>query len=180
MLNKILQSPLLRVAARFGAISGVLVMIFIVSLYYMEKHPYLINPFLDPRIPVIAVMLLFALKEIRDLHQSGTLYFGQGMVAGFVMTLVCAALSWMGIWVFATLEPGFVSEFIRLATEQTKSFSPEDIDRIGRETFEQGLAELKKADKYFMASRYFFQTFIISFFVSIIVSIVLRRTSVEV
>jgi len=179
MLNKIVQNPLLRVAFRFGVISGILVMIFVVSLYYMEKHPYLVNPFLDPRIPVLAVMLLFALKEIRDLHQSGTLYFGQGMAAGFVMTLVCAVLAWIGIWSFATIEPGFVSEFIRLATEQTLTFSPEDIDRIGKETFEQGLDELKRADKYFMASRYFFQTFIISFFVSIIVTIVLRKVPVE-
>ena len=169
-------SPLVRVGVRYGVIGAVLCVGFMIALYYMGKHPFLINPFVDPRIPVFAVMMLFFLKELRDFHQGGTLYFWQGMIGGFLFTLVCAMLCWLGILAFATLDPAFVSSYISLALTQTKSFSPEDIDRIGKEVFAQSLEELRNADRYFMASRYFFQSFIISFFVSIIVSIVLRRT----
>jgi len=90
-----------------------------------------------------------------------------------------ARLCWAGIVGFATLVPDFVHNFVELAEEQTKNFSAEDINRIGKETFEQSLKELKQADRYFMAQRYFFQTYIISFFLSIIISVVLRRTPKE-
>lgn len=176
MLNKFLSSPFLRVASRYGALSGALVLVFVVSMFYMDTHPFLVNPFLDPRVPVLAIMLFFGLKEFREDYQSGQLYFGQSMVLSFLVTLVCAALCWLGILGFASLVPEFVTGFIQLATEQTKLFTPEDIDRIGKETFQQSLDELKRADKYYMAGRYFFQTFIISFFVSIILSVILRRT----
>jgi hypothetical protein len=83
----------------------------------------------------------------------------------------------MGLLGFATFDPQFVADFISQATEQTKAFSPEDIQRIGKELFDQSLQELQKADKYYMARRYFVQTFIISFFVSVIVTVIVRRTS---
>lgn len=176
MLSKIFTAPLVRVGLRYGVIGAVLCVGFVIVLYYMGKHPFLINPFVDPRIPVYAVMLLFMLKEVRDFHQGGTLYFWQGMIGGFLFTVVCALLCWLGIVAFATTDPGFVSGFVSLALDQTKAFSADDINRIGKETFAQSLEELAQADRYFMASRYFFQSFIISFFVSIIISIILRRT----
>ena len=179
MASTFLKSPIVRVAFRYGAISGGLVLVFVLTMYYMDKHPFLVNPFLDPRIAVLGFMLFFGLKELRDYYQSGSLYLGQGMVTAFLITLVCAALCWCGIVAFASLDENFVASFISQATEQTRSFTTEDIDRIGKEAFEQSLAELQKADKYFMAGRYFFQTFVISFFISLIVSVILRRAPVE-
>jgi hypothetical protein len=179
MWNKFIASPIVRVALRYGAISGALVLVFLLSMYYMDKHPFLVNPFLDPRVPVLGLMLFFGLKELRDYYQSGALFFGQGMVTAFLVTVLCASISWCGIVGFASLDENFVSSFITQTTEQTKLFTTEDIERIGRTAFEQSLTELQKADKYFMAGRYFFQTFIISFFISLIVTVILRRTPVE-
>lgn len=175
MLNKILGSPVLRITVRYGTIGAGLTMLFVISMYYMDVHPFLVNPFLDPRIPVLVIMLSFALKEYRDDYQGGALYFGQSMVLCFLITVMLALLCWAGIVGFATWVPDFVDKFVALAEEQTKTFSAEDINRIGKETFEQSLRELKQADKYFMARRYFFQTYVISFFISIIISVVLRR-----
>lgn len=179
MLNNILSSPLTRIAVRYGALTAVLLMVFVVSMYYMDTHPFLVNPFLDPRIPVFAIMLSFALKEYRDDYLGGSLFFGQSMVLSFLLTLIAASLCYVGILLFAMLEPALVSSFVKLAEEQTKAFSAEDIDRIGKETFEQSLRELKQADGYFLAGRYFFQSYIISFFISVIVSVILRRTPKE-
>ena len=179
MLKKIMSSPLVNVGVRYGAISAVLCMAFLISLYYMGKHPFLINPFVDPRIPVFGSMLFFALRETRDYHQGGTLYFWQGMIEAFLFTLVCATLCWAMLLAFATLVPTFVTSFVSMALEQTKGFAQGDIQRIGEETFKRSLEELKQVDRYFMASRYFFQSFIISFFISIIVSVIVRQTPVE-
>lgn len=168
-------SPLVKVAFRYGVIGAFLCMGFVCTLYYLDRHPFLINPFVDPRVPVFAVMLFFGLKEVREYYLGGTLYFWQGMIGSFLFTLVCASLCWLMLIAFATVEPGFVQRFVTQAIEQTKAFSAEDIDRIGRGTYEQTIQELEKADRYFMASRYFFQSFILSFFISLIISVVLRR-----
>jgi hypothetical protein len=101
------------------------------------------------------------------------------MIESFLFTLVCATLCWAMLLGFGTWVPEFVTSFVSLALEQTKGFAPEDIQRIGEETFKQSLEELKQADRYFIASRYFFQSFIISFFISIIVSVIVRRTPAE-
>jgi hypothetical protein len=170
------KSPLFSVALRYGAISGLLAMVFVISLYYMDKHPFLVSAFLDPRIVVLGFMLFFGLKELRDFYQSGSLYFAQGMVTSFLITLLCAVVCWAGILGFATLDEGFVRSFVSQATEQAKNISQEDIQRIGQDVFDKTMSELQKADKHFMAERYFFQTFIIGFFVSLVVTIVLRRT----
>ncbi len=177
MLGKILSSPLVRVAVRYGAVSAFLLLIFLITMFYTGRHPFLINLFLDPRFPVLGVMIFVGLRELRDYHLGGTLYFAQGMGTSFLLTFVCAVLCWAGLLVFATFDTRFVSEFITQATEQTRAFTPEDIQRIGKEAFDQSLRELQKADKFFMARRYFVQTFIISFFVSVIVTVVVRRTN---
>lgn len=168
--------PLLSVSLRYGSISGLLAMVFVITLYYMGKHPFLVSAFLDPRIAVLGLMLYFGLRELRDFYQSGALYFGQGMVTSFLATLLCAVICWAGIIGFATVDDGFVRSFVSQATEQAKMITPEDIKQIGQETFDRTLSELQKADKHFMAGRYFFQTFVIGFFVSLVVTIVLRRT----
>lgn len=175
MLNSVFNSPLAKVGIRYGAIAAVLTMGFVVSMYYMDRHPFLMNPFLDFRIAVFGVLLYFALKEARVYYLDGALFFWQGMIGGFVFTVVCASLCWFMILLFATWQPRFVSSFIELAMTQAKSFPTEDIDRIGRNVYEQGLQELKNTDARFMASRYLVQSFIIGFFISIIISVVLRR-----
>lgn len=175
MFTKLIKSPLTVVGIRYGVIGSVLSMGFVISLYYLNRSPFLINPFLDPRIPVFVVMLLFMLKEVRDFYFGGTLFFWQGMIGGWVFTIVCASCCWFLILGFAALQPNVVGNFIAQALEQTQSFSSEDIERIGRETFDQSLQELKRTDMYFLANRYFFQSFIISFFISIIISVILRR-----
>ena len=86
MFNKLIESPLLLTGARYGAIGAVLCMVFLISLYNMGRNPFLINPFLDPRIPVYVVMLLFMLKEVRDFYFQGTLYFWQGMIGAMINT----------------------------------------------------------------------------------------------
>ena len=175
MLNNAINSPLVRVGIRYGLIAAVFCMGFVVSMYYMDKHPFLMNPFLDFRIPTFGVLIFFALKEAREFYYHGILYFWQGMVGAFILTFVCASACWLLLLLFAAWQPAFVSSFIDLAMTQARSFPEEDIERIGRSVYEQGLLELKNADGRFMAWRYFVQSFIISFFISIIISVVLRR-----
>lgn len=173
MFNRI--TPLVRVPLRYGLISGLIGFILLIALFYMDKHPLLVLPFFDFRIVIFSVFGVFALRELRDYYFDGLLFFWQGMIGCFILTFVFALSASGLLLIFTTWEPRFLSSFIQLSIDQAKTFTPEDIERIGRTNYEEGIARLQQSTGLFMARSYFFQSFIISFFISIIISVILRR-----
>lgn len=167
--------PLLRVTLRYGVVSGVIGFVIVLILYYTDHHPFLIPVFLDYRVVFFAIFFVFALREFRDFHNGGILYFWQGMIGTLTITVLFAIISSSAIYIFAKADPEFVESYISLSLTQVKSFSQDDIDRIGQDVYQAGIDSLKEADAYFLASRYFVQSFILSFFISIIISVILRR-----
>jgi hypothetical protein len=167
--------PLVGSPLRFGSIGGVVGFGLIVALYYMGTHPFLIPVYLDFRIVLFSVFLLFSLKELRDYYFAGRLYFWQGMVASFLLITVFAVIASGLMIAFAAWEPKFVSNYVEQFTEQARQFPPEVIDRIGKEQFEQNLATLPDTSPSDLALLYFWQCWIIGFFISIIISVILRR-----
>ena len=175
MLSKIFHSPFVRVPVRYGAIAAILCVGFVISIYYLGTHPLLINPYLDFRVPVFILLLFFSLKEIRDFYREGILYFAQGMIACFVFTFVFALIAGVLIWLICLLHPAFLSSYISGATEQIKSIPPDIIERIGKEELERNIKALPATNGVVLAIDYFGKSFIISFFISVIISVILRR-----
>ncbi len=170
-----LKNPLIRISFRYGLIAGLLGFALLVILYYLGRHPFVIPVFFDFRMILFALMAVFTLREFRDFYNEGILYFWQGMTGTFILTFFFALLSSLFLYVFASWEKNFVASFIELTLQQAKSYPAEDIERMGKATFEQGLKDIQGADALYLAKRYFFQSFIISFFISIIISVILRR-----
>ena len=170
-----LKNPLFRVSIRYGLAAGVIGFTLLVILYYVGRHPFVIPVFFDFRIILFALILVFSLRDFREFHNEGILYFWQGMMGSFALTFFFALVSSTLLFVFASWEKEFVSSFIELTLEQAKSYPAEDIERMGKATFEAGLKSIRDADALYLAKRYFFQSFIISFFISIIISVILRR-----
>lgn len=166
---------IMRVSIRYGLAMGVVGFILLMILYYTGNHPFLIPVFLDYRIVLFAIIYSFALKEIRDYYHGGILHFWQGMVSCLLMTLLFSLVASIGIYTFARYNTAFVESYIRLSMIQVKAFPEEEIERMGRDVYEAGITALKQANAYFLASRYLSQSFIISFFISIIISVILRR-----
>lgn len=160
---------------RYGLVSGVLGFIILLILFYTDHHPFLIPVFLDYRIIMFSIVFVFALREVRDYYQDGILHFWQGMMSSLLMTLSFTLVACSALYTFALAVPEFVTTYINLSFVQVKAFSADDIDRIGREVYEEGVKSLQEADAAFLASRYFVQSMIISFFISIIISVILRR-----
>ena len=167
--------PLVGVPLRYGIIGGVAGFVCLIALYYMNWHPFLVPVFFDFRIVLFSVFVVFSLRELREYFFEGLLFFWQGMIASFLFTFVFATIVSVLLLILTYLQPEFVTSFINLSLEQVKTYTTEDISRIGKENFELGIKSLQEADGVFMAKRYFFQCFIISFFISIIISVILRR-----
>lgn len=169
--------PLVGVPLRYGLIAGLIGSIFLIILYYIGNHPLLIFPFFDPRIILFIVFIFFSLKELRDYYFSGILYFWQGMISCFILALVFAILVSGMLTVFASAEPDFIHDYVVKFTERARANYPQEaIERIGKEQFEQNLRDLPKtATPFSLGITYFFWSMVISFFISTIISVILRR-----
>ncbi len=147
----------------------------LIVLYYIGSHPFMIGIVLDFRIALFAVFMFFILKELRDYHFGGYLFFWQGLMATWLFVIVFSVVASVLIWIFGINVPGFVIKYIELATNQLKTMPPESVKEIGQETYESIAAEIPKIRAIDLARRYFIQCYLISFFISIIISVILRR-----
>jgi hypothetical protein len=141
----------------------------------MGRHPFLINPFFDSRLPLFGVLLFFCLKEIRDYYQDGELLFLHGLLSCLVFTAAFATLTSLLIWIFCLLQPTFVTKYVSGALAQFDTLPAEMIEKIGRENLDRNLKALPSTTGLDLAVDYFLKSFIMSFFISVILSVVLRR-----
>lgn len=162
-------------SVRNGLIAGVLAFSLLVALYYMGKHPFLFPIYFDFRLILLSVFIVMTLKEFRDDCQEGILYFGQAMISAFLFTLVFALVASLLIWAFCFVVPEFLSNYIQTATDQLKSIQPAIIEQLGKDAYERNLNKLPATNGSDLAIDYFGKTFIISLFISIIISVILRR-----
>ncbi len=168
-------SPLFTIAVRYGAIAAVLSIALNIAMFYMNRHPVMISPYLDFRVFLYGIFIFFSLKEYRDFHNEGALHFFQGMFGSFVLVATAGVLGSILYRIFGALETNFIPEYVRLMTEYLKGWPEEDIARVGKETFERNLQSLPSTNMGQIATMYLVQSFGIGLFVSIIMSVILRK-----
>ena len=116
MLNWNSIPPLVRIPLKYGILGGVLSVAFVISFYYFGKHPLLIPPFFDIRVLLIAIMLFFALREVRDFFFDGVLYLWQGMAGCVVYLVAMAAIGLTGIFAFGNFVYTYIHIFSLLTS----------------------------------------------------------------
>jgi hypothetical protein len=168
-------SPLISIGIQWGAMAGILSIVLLIAMYYIGRHPLMISPFMDFRIILLGVCIFFTLREFRQNHQEGTLYFWQGMVGSSVMLIVASTLSSLLLLIFCSLETSFIPSYVEAMTKYLKTFPPEDIERIGKAVYDRNLELLPATNGKQIAGLYFVQSLMIGFFVSIILSVILRK-----
>ena len=166
---------LLRVSVRYGVLAGLIGSILLVGLYYLGRHPFLIPVFMDFRIILFAFFIFFALREIRDHYMRGILYFWQGIIASFFFTVCFASISALALLAFMYIVPEFVSDYISLSLAQLRSLPPVVVERIGDEVYTRNLEMLPVTSASDLSLLFFTQSLMISLFISIILSVILRR-----
>jgi hypothetical protein len=169
------KSPLISIGIRYGSMAGVLVIILLVAMYYIGRHPLMISPFMDFRILLFGVFIFFSLKEYRDDHQEGALYFWQGMMGSFVMVVVAGTIASLLLMIFCSIDSSFIPSYVKGMTDYLKTFPADDIERIGKDVYERNLSQLPATNSKQLAGLYFIQSLMIGLFVSIILSVVLRK-----
>jgi hypothetical protein len=164
-----------KVALRYGSLAGITGWVLLLILYYIGRHPVLIPVYMDFRIVLFVVFIFFTLREIRDYYQNGVLYFSQGVFSSLVFTICYATLASFLLHIFMQLEPDFLNDYIRFSVETVKSLPTETIEKIGKDAYNRNLELLPQTDIWDLTLLYFFQSLLISLFISIILSVILRR-----
>jgi len=168
-------SPLARISVRNGAIAGLLGFVLLLGLYFMGKHPMLFMIFFDFRILLFAIFMTLTLKEIRDNYQDGIIFFWQGMIANLIFTMVFSFLISGLIWLLCQFYEPFLKNYISNALEQLTTVEEEIVKQLGKNAYDSNFKAMAATNGYALAKHYLQQSFIISFFLSIIISVILRR-----
>jgi hypothetical protein len=144
-------------------------------MYYLGRHPLITSPFLDFRILLFGIFIFFTLKEFRDYEQDGVLYYPQAMIGGLAVIMIMTTITSIMLQIFGTIEKDFVVTYIEQVTAYLRSFSKEDIERVGKEIYDRNLEALPSTNISKLTITYFVHGLVIGFFVNIILSVILRR-----
>jgi hypothetical protein len=169
------MKPLVKISLRYGVLAGIIGSVLMVGLYYIGRHPFLIPVFMDFRIFLFGIFIFFTLRELRDVYQNGILYFWQGVFASFLFTLSYAILASVLLFLFIHFVPAFLADYISLSIEQLRALPADVIQQIGKDVYVSNLEMLPATRSRDLAFLYFSQSFMISLFISIILSVILRK-----
>ena len=169
-------NPIHTVAIKYGSIATLLSIILFLVLYYAGQNPLLIPAFLDFRILLFPIFLVFSIREFKENHNSGFLHFWQGFSIGLTVILIIAFLMSVFIWIFGSvIEPEFVSNFIQASLDQIESAREKIQNAIGEEELTKVLEILPSTTLYDLALDYFLKSLPYGLFLTIIISLILRK-----
>ena len=79
------------------------------------------------------------------------------------------------IYVFASLQPDFIALYVSQLREQIQNIPAESMDEAGREAARNSLKDISLITQVYMAGVYAWQSVQIGFFISVIISVILRH-----
>jgi hypothetical protein len=169
-------NPIHTVAIKYGSIATLLSIILFLILYYAGQNPLLIPAFLDFRILLFPIFLVFSIREFKENYNSGFLHFWQGFSIGLMVILIIAFLMSVFIWIFGSwVEQEFVSNFIQLSIDQIESARKKIQDAIGEEELTKVLEILPSTTLFDLALDYLLKSLPYGLFLTIIISLILRK-----
>lgn len=164
-----------RVALKYGFFTALLLGAVFVALFYAGRHPLLIPVIYDVRILLLAIFIFFSVKEFRDYRNGGVLHFWQGMLVGLVLTITAGLLMLVIILAFGTAEENLLSGYLSEMTTQLADNKEEFLEAIGEEAYQKTVTKLPSTTLTDLALDYYLKSFGIGLFLSIIISVILRR-----
>ncbi len=174
-IDKHLVSTQFKVAGKYGLIGGFICCLVITVLFWIDKHPFLVPIIFDFRVVLFPILIFFSLKEIRDYCQGGILFFWQGMIYSYAMLMTAALVASSFVWTLASWHSTFLSSYITKLLQQFSDNQRVIIENVGKEAYEQQLAKLPSTSAADLSADYFLKSMIIGLFLTIILSVILRK-----
>ncbi len=174
------MKPIISIPLKYGLIGSVLAIILLSVLYYTGTHPLLIPTFFDYRIILFGLFIFFGIKEFKDYHNEGFLQFWQGMVIGIGIYVVIGLVVGLFLIAFAAIEPQFHEDYIA-GTIRGLELNKDQLLNQGKititeEQYNDQLEKLKNTPISYLGVDYFIKSGVLGFFLTIILSVILRKS----
>lgn len=172
--QSVIQSPYLVVPLKYGSVGGVLSILLIFILPWFGENPLIRGNLFS--FFFVPIFVFFSIKEFKKYYNGGYLHFWQGMSIGFLTYTVLALLSAIFIWIYLeTLNPEVLQEYITDRIQLMTGSKANLVERLGEATFEQSLKSVQLTTAFDMALDDFIRKVAIGFFITTIISIVMRQ-----
>jgi hypothetical protein len=172
--NPAIKNHLIRVGLMYGAIGGAVVIVLILGLHFMGR-----NPLIDIRIVdvvILAVFLVFSMREFRDRFNNGALHYWQGVSVGMVTYFVTALISAAFILVFVEfVKPDILQGYVTNRLELLDMNKQQLIDTINAEAYEKAVEGVKETTASDLALDDLLKKSFIGLFLTIIIAVILRK-----
>jgi len=171
-----LKSNLVQTAIKFGLLGALMIITGLLVLFYIGKHPLLLNPLLDARWMLFGLFIFFAIKSLRE-DNGGFLHLWEGLALGVLVYLIMAQMAAAFIAVFASIDSThFLTDYIRIAMEQINANREALIaNNINEKTLTDALKILPTTTANNLAFDYFLKSMPIGLILTLILSILMRR-----
>lgn len=148
-------------------------------MYLYISHPLAViavNPLLDIRIPLYALLIFVSLKEFKDYYGGGELHFWQAFLMGIVVYMITSLGSAIFIFIISKVE---ASQFLQIYIAQTKSYftlnKDEYINQLGEVRFNQAFQEIDSISPLTLTSQYLLQSTLIGLFLTLLLAVLMRK-----
>ena len=170
------NNPLLFVPIRYSIYGSIINIAAILLLFYFGRHPLLLSPLFDARLPLYLIFILFSMKTYRDQYNGGIMHFWQAMTVGIVNYMSMALIVSLFIQVFAGIDSThFLDTYISLASDQMITNKEAFVETIGLSTFEATLKQLPTTTALHLAADFLLKSMPVGLFLTVILAVFMRR-----
>ena len=167
-----------RIAARYGAVGGLLAVIAYLTFFYLDQQPWrnLISFLLDA--VIVGFFCFLPIKEFKRDHNNNELRFYHGMTIGFISYLTVGFIFSLFYAIFINwVEPGFMDLYKAVQMEDMVAMKDLIMSRAKEnpeEFYQQQLESISVITKSQLILDVFLKKALIGLFLTPIFSIVLR------
>ena len=136
----------------------------------------MIPAILDFRIILFPIILVFGIRAFKERNDNETIHFWQGMSVGLLCIIFISLLMSLFILFFGgIIEPEFVNEYIHQSLQNINEVKDNLMDSIGQDALNKSLELLPTTTLTDLALDYFLKSLPYGIFLTIIISLILRR-----
>jgi hypothetical protein len=164
-----------RTALKYGAMAGVfLVLLFWVGIR-LGKNPVFDSGQLFIDLLILGLFIFFSCKDFKTYSNNGYLHFWQGMTLGFFTYVPAAVIFGVVVLVYFQIAPEAFETMRQQAVDSFMAMKDYWVENWGEEEFQQKVDGLNAKSAGSRTLELVFLKLITGFFVTPVVSVILRK-----
>ncbi|WPP52243.1 DUF4199 domain-containing protein [Catalinimonas niigatensis] len=168
---------------KYGVVGGVLSIILFFVVYLLGENPLVPNhlDFFVNSI-ILLVFIIFSIREFRISYNSNILHFLQGITIGILTVIIIGLITSISMYVYLTyFNYDLLNSYKEIMDEQLRTNKETYIEQFDENIFNMLIVENQRISPIKLAQNEFLKKkLLVGFFVTIIVSVIMRRSPVVI